>query len=259
MILTVDIGNSNICFALHENDPKPLWFERLSTNRAKKASDFEKDLRAILSLHGVRPSDITGAVLSSVVGSVTLPVTEAIEAVLPCSVIRVSEYLKKSFANRTDRPETVGTDILCDIEGALSLVKPPLMTFDMGTATVGSFIAKGKDGLPSLEHVFICPGVRTSLYSLSENTASLPDISLEHIESALGTDTVSSIRAGIFYGTAGLVEGFVSRFEEETGTKVNVCLTGGLSPFIAPYIGREVLQDSELLMRGLYLFYEKNK
>ena len=38
MILTVDIGNSNICFALHENDPKPLWFERLSTNRAKKAS-----------------------------------------------------------------------------------------------------------------------------------------------------------------------------------------------------------------------------
>ncbi len=258
MILTVDIGSSNICFALHDNDPAPLFFERISTDRKKGAMAYEKDLFAILKLHGVLPVDISGAVLSSVVGSVTNPVIAAIEAALPCGVVRVSEYLKKSFVNRTDRPETVGTDILCDIEGALSLFDAPLMTFDLGTATVATFVQKNDGDLPSLEHVFIHPGVRTSLYSLSENTASLPDISLEHVDSILGTDTVSSIRAGIFYGTAGLIEGFVSRFEEKTGKPVTVCMTGGLSPFIEPYCKHEVHRDGELLMRGLYRLWEMN-
>ncbi|MBQ9910486.1 MAG: type III pantothenate kinase [Lachnospiraceae bacterium] len=258
MILTVDIGNSNICFALHDNDPAPLFFERISTNRKKSAMAYEKDLLAILKLHGVSPADVVGAVLSSVAESVTNPVIAAIEAALPCSVVRVSEYLRKSFVNRTDRPETVGTDILCDVEGALSLFDAPLMTFDLGTATVATFVEQNEDGKPSLEHVFIHPGVRTSLYSLSENTAALPDISLEHVDSILGTDTVSSIRAGIFYGTAGLIDGFASRFEKKTGKPVTVCMTGGLSPFIEPYCRHEVHLDRELLMRGLFRFWEMN-
>ncbi|MBP5224815.1 MAG: type III pantothenate kinase [Lachnospiraceae bacterium] len=258
MILTVDIGNSNICFALHDNDPSPLFFERVSTDRRKSAMAYEKDILAILKLHGTAPGDVTGAVLSSVVESVTNPVTAAIEAALPCSVLRVSEYMKKSFDNRTDRPETVGTDILCDVEGALSMYGAPLMTFDLGTATVATFVQPQKNGRPALEHVFIHPGVRTSLYSLSENTAALPDISLEQVDHILGTDTVSSIRAGIFYGTAGLIDGFATRFEEETGSPVTVCLTGGLSPFIAPYCRHEVHRDGELLMRGLYRLWEKN-
>ena len=259
MILTIDIGNSNICFALHDMRPKPLFFERISTDRTKDAASYAADIEALLDLHGIRPSDIRGAVLSSVVEPVTNAVTEALDKVLPCSVIRVSEYLRKSFENRTDRPETVGTDILCDIEGALSLFPAPLMTFDLGTATVATFIRNnGKGEKPSLEHVFIHPGVRTSLNSLSESTASLPDISLDRIGTPLGSDTVSSIRSGIFYGTAGLIDGFAERFEELIGQEVTVCLTGGLSPFIAPYCRHQIHQDSELLMRGLYLFWEKN-
>ena len=260
MILTIDIGNSNICFALHAMQPEPLFFERISTDRVKDVSGYAADIEALLDLHGIRPSDIIGAALSSVVEPVTHTVTEALERVLPCSVLRVSEYLKKSFVNRTDHPETVGTDILCDIEGALSLFPAPLMTFDLGTATVGSFIRDNEKGaLPSLEHVFIHSGVRTSLNSLSESTASRPDITLDRVDTVLGTDTVSSIRSGIFYGTAGLIDGFAKRFEEITGREVTVCLTGGLSPFIAPYCRHRICQDSTILMRGLYLFWEKNR
>lgn len=121
MILTVDIGNSNICFALHEDTVvTPTFFERVSSNRGKSAEAYKKDLELILKLHNVDGKNIKKVILSSVVAPLTAVLEEAIESVLSVSVLKVEHSLNFEFENNTKYPESVGRDILADISGALT-------------------------------------------------------------------------------------------------------------------------------------------
>jgi len=259
MILTIDIGNSNICFAAHEKSPDPLFFERIHTGREKTVSSYIEDIRKIFKLHHLTKEDFEGAILSSVVAVLTDVLKEAVETVLERQILLVSSSLKLPYDIHAEDPSAIGADILCDITGALSIKKAPLMTFDLGTATVGTYIKVSENNRPCLEAIYILPGVRTSLSSLSMNTSSLPDIALDTPKSVIGKNTIESLQSGILYGTAGLVDGIVSQVEAAANTTCKVILTGGLSAFIAPCCTHEIIRDPALLMRGLYTLYELNQ
>ena len=253
MILTVDVGNSNICLSLHENAPKPLFLERLHTDREKTSAAYEADLYAIFALHGVSVSEVSGIVFSSVVRPVTETLFPALSAVFSCKIITVNYDLDLGFTSNVDNPYEIGADILSDTVGAISEYPLPLLTFDFGTATVSSYV--NADGVH--EGVFISPGVRTSLNELLSASA-LPDISLGDPGSAIGKTTVAAVKSGIVYGSAGLIDGIAAHLEEAFGRPVTVILTGGLAPFIAPYCKHPVILDPELLMKGLYKIWERN-
>ncbi|MBP5295657.1 MAG: type III pantothenate kinase, partial [Lachnospiraceae bacterium] len=137
MILTIDCGNSNICIAVHENNVvSPLFFERIHTDRQFTREVLAKDLRMILRLHGLAPSDIEGGILSSVVPMLTDVLREAAEEVTGRKILVVDCRLRLAFENLMALPETVGQDIMSDVSGALVIGKAPLITIDMGTATV---------------------------------------------------------------------------------------------------------------------------
>jgi len=255
MILSIDIGNSNICFAAHEKNATPLFFERVHTGRDLDTSYYADVLSSILKMHALTGADFEGGILSSVVSSLTNVLSSAAKIVLGKELLVVSSACKLPMELHVKEPQTVGADILCDIAGALTMGNGPFVTFDMGTATVASYISKEN----ALESVFILPGVRTALSSLSKNTSSLPDIALDQPRNVIGKNTIESLQSGILYGTAGLVDGIVKQIEKEAGSTCRVILTGGLSSFIAPYCTHELTVEPALLMKGLYEIFQLNQ
>lgn len=266
MILTIDIGNSNICFAVHEeNETRPLFLERIHTDPGKTGADYALTLREILALHGVNPKAVRAAVFSSVVPAVTEAVSEAACAVTGVKPLPVHVGLDLGFETRAEKPESIGPDILCDVSGALSACDAPLITIDMGTATVFTIVTPtgsvGKNGqkTPVLDGIMILPGIRTSLNSLSKNTSALPEISLKAPLTAIGKNTVDSMKSGIIFGTAAMVDEMIDRISAETGFRFRVFATGGLAPFIIPYCTKEITLDPELLMKGLCRILRNNR
>ena len=260
MILTVDAGNSNICFSIHEEThPEPLFLERIHTDRTRTAVEYAVTIRTILKLHHIEDTAITACALSSVVPQVTGQLTEALSQLLDLSVIRVNAGLDLGFTIDTYDPYEVGTDILCDAAGALLTADGPVIDIDMGTATVISMVDGYRGGPRALRGVTICSGVRTSLNSLSETTSALPDIGLDAPERAIGTNTVDAMRSGIIYGTAGMLDRIITEMEREAGVPCRIFATGGCSPFITPFLTHTVTWDPGLLMKGLWSICLRNR
>ena len=104
------------------------------------------------------------------------------------------------------------------------------------------------------------PGVNLSLAALSNHTAQLPDISLQHPKSLIGKNTEDCMRSGIVYGTAGMLDGIIDRICEDLGEEQpTVVATGSNAPVIVRYCRNKVIYDKYLLMEGLYQIYQKNK
>jgi len=256
MILTADVGNSNICLAVLEDDsPKSLFFERLSTNREKTAAEYASDIRMVLLLHGIAADLLTGSALSSVVPAVTPVLSEAMEEVTGVGTFIVDPEKKFRFQFNIDDPKSVGADILCDMTGAVTHFDTPLITFDMGTATVMTLITDG----PVFQGVYICPGVKTSLRSLTSGSSVLPSIGLEDPGPVIGNKNDAAIKSGIIYGSAGLVDGLIDEIERDTGLTFTVVATGGLSRFVIPYCRHKIIYEPELLIKGLWQLYRDNK
>lgn len=255
MILTVDIGNSNICFAIHAEDtPEPVFFERIHTNHSKTALEYMVDIRTIFELHHVSFSTVTDCALSSVVPVVTAGIEEALKKLLSCRIFKITPFIHLPYGANASDISPVGSDILCDNAGTLLQYGYPSMTFDLGTATVASSL----DDKGCLDGVLITAGVRTSLNSLVQKTSALPQISLDPPQSVLGESTEEAMRSGLIYGTAGLLDGIIDRTEQETGLSYTVVATGGLSRFIAPYCRHEIILDPTLLMKGMWSLLKIN-
>ncbi|MBO5363887.1 MAG: type III pantothenate kinase, partial [Clostridia bacterium] len=105
----------------------------------------------------------------------------------------------------------------------------------------------------------IGPGVGISLRALSGGTAQLPHISLEAPKSVLGKNTADCMRSGVIFGNAAMLDGMIDRFYEELGEELPVLATGGLSAIIVPYCRHKITPDANLVLKGLYLLYQKNK
>ena len=126
----------------------------------------------------------------------------------------------------------------------------------MGTATTISYISSRR----SYEGGLMFPGVRLSLDALSDHTAQLPDISLQHPKSLIGKNTEDCMRSGIVYGTAGMLDGVIDRIREQfSGRTLSVVATGGNAPVIVKYCRNKIVYDKYLLMDGLWAIYQKNK
>ena len=132
----------------------------------------------------------------------------------------------------------------------------PLTVVDMGTATTISYISAKR----SYEGGLMFPGVRLSLDALSDHTAQLPDISLQHPKQLIGKNTEDCMRSGIVYGTAGMLDGIIDRIREMLpGEQPTIVATGSNAPVIVRYCRNKVYYDKYLLMNGLWAIYQKNQ
>lgn len=253
MILAIDVGNTNIVLGAFRGE-ELVFSARCATDPDKTEDEYALLFRGILAMHKVRPEDIGGGILSSVVPVLRSTLPGAVELLTGRTVLVVGRDVTTDLDLRVDNPAQVGSDLIVDAVAAKSLYPGPLAVLDMGTATTLSVI--GADG--AYLGGMIIPGLRVAVDSLSSRTAQLPHISFGPPKALIGKNTVDCMQAGAIYGCAAMMDGLVDRVEEELGRPVTAVLTGGLSPSIAPYCKREFKLQPDLLLLGLRLLYEKN-
>ena len=254
MILVIDIGNTNIVAGCVEGK-NILFRERLSTAHRATKLEYSVLFKTAFDMYGIDYRAIEGAIISSVVPSVTNIVKEAIEKLCGISVMVVGPGLKTGISIIIDNPAQLGSDLVVDAVAGIEEYPLPQIIVDMGTATTVSAINSKMQFLGGA----ILPGVAVSHDALIGRTSQLPKVAFEKPKKIIGSNTIDSIKSGILYGNAGAIEGIVDRFEAELGEKCTVIATGGLAKVIVPLCKRDIIVDEDLLLKGLMLIYEKNK
>ena len=254
MILTIDIGNTNIVLGGFD-DEKLRFISRISTNAKKTDAEYATKLKSILSLYGVDESEVSGAAISSVVPILTQTMANAIKIVFKVKAVIVGPGIKTGINLLADNPAQVGADLICACVAAAKLYTPPVLIIDMGTATKFMLVDESK----SFTGVSIMPGVEISLKALTGGAAQLPQISLVPPKKLLGTNTSDCMRSGIIYGNAAMLDGMIDRIGDEVKSELTIVATGGLSRSIIPYCRHDVILDDDLILKGLLIIYNKNK
>ena len=254
MILTIDIGNSNIVIGGVENEE--IVFEaRLRTESTKTSDQYCVDLKILLDVYGIESSRVEGAIIASVVPQVLNSMQTAVKKLTGKTSLIVGPGLKTGLNIKIENPSQTGADLVVGSVAALREHKPPLIVVDMGTAT--TMVVLDESG--ALIGGCICPGVRISLDALTERTALLPGLQLDQPKKAIGRNTIDCMRSGIMMGNAAMIDGMVERMEAELGCKCTVIATGGIAKFVVPMCKTPVIYDKDLLVKGLTALYNDNK
>lgn len=253
MILAIDIGNSNIVLGCLEGE-EILFEARMATDSIKTSDQYCAELKNMLSLFGVEAHQIEGSIVSSVVPPVSNAVCRAVTRLTGQDPMVVGPGLKTGLNIKIDNPAQAGSDLIVAAVAAIADYGTPLIIIDMGTATTVTVVDKKGCFIGGSIH----PGVMLSLKALTQGTAQLPGISLEEPKKAIGTNTVDSMRSGLLYGTAAMLDGMIDRMEKELGYPAKIVATGGLAGYIVPLCSREMAVDDHLLLKGLLRIYRRN-
>ena len=254
MILTIDIGNSNIVLGgVRDND---IVFEaRLRTEATKTSDQYCVDLKILLDVYHVNPEEIEGSIISSVVPQVLNSFQTAIKKLTGKTSLVVGPGIKTGLDIRLENPGQTGADLVVADVAALREHKPPMIVIDMGTATTMSVLDENGAHIGGC----IIPGVKISMEALTDRTALLPGLQLDQPKRAIGRNTIDAMRSGIMMGTAAMLDGMVERMEQELGSKTTVIVTGGIAKFIVPLCKTPMIYDKDLLIKGLAALYRDNK
>ncbi len=254
MILTVDIGNSNIVAG--GMDPQKTYFvERLSANLYMTSLEYAVSFKHILEMNRIDAGAISGCIICSVVPPLTNTVREALERVTHHLPLVVGPGIKTGLNIKMDNPAQLGSDLVVDAVAAIHEYGAPLLIFDMGTATTMSAVDKSGSYVGGA----IIPGLKVSLDSLSSRASQLPRIGLDSPKRIIGTNTIECMKSGAIFGNACMIDGMIDRAQEELKGPVKVISTGGLARFITPCCRHAIIYDDILLLKGLLLLYLKNR
>ena len=254
MLLMFDVGNTNITIGGYDGD-RHLFTARLASDRNRTGDELAVLIESVLRMRGYSLDDVEDGAISSVVPVVAKGLDRAFQLLWHKRMVAVTASMDLGLKIMTDAPELLGKDLIVDAVGALIKYKPPILIFDLGTATTCSVI--DKDG--NYRGGMIAPGLGISVEALSMKTAQLPYISLDAPGQLIGTNTKNCIRSGIMYGHAGMIDGFIDRYSSELGQPVTSVITGGLAPIVAPLCRRPITLDENLLFDGLLALYRRNR
>lgn len=253
MLLTADIGNTNITLGVFNEDVL-VFTARLATDTRLTSDQYAIDIKDILALHDVMFTQIEDAVICSVVPSTGNAVADAVSKLCNIVPLIIGPGVKTGLNIKIDNPAQLGADLVAGAVAAINEYTMPCVIIDMGTATTLSVLDKNGAFLGGS----IGAGVRLTLKALTENTAQLPQISITAPTSVIGTNTADCMRSGLVLGTAAMLDGLLDRIEEELGETPTVVATGGLSSQIINFCTRHIIYNENLLLDGLRYIYEKN-
>ena len=254
MILTIDVGNSNIVIGAVRDD-EILFEARLRTDATKTSDEYCIDLKMLLEVYHVQPSQIEGAIIASVVPQVLNSMQTSIKKLTGKTPLVVGPGLKTGLNIAIENPSQAGADLVVGCVAALREHKAPLIIVDMGTATTMIVVDKNSAMIGGC----IIPGVKISMDALTDRTALLPGLQLDQPKRAIGRNTIDCMRSGLMMGSACTIDGMIDRMEEELGYSTTVIATGGIAKFVLPMCRHEIIYDKDLLVKGLAALYRENK
>ncbi len=254
MLLTLDIGNTNITLGLYKG--KELgrrW--RIRTIHDKTADEYGILIEQLFRHRGCRLDEVTGVAIASVVPPLTPIFEQACREYLGQEPFVVDAGVKTGVRIRYENPRDVGADRVVDAAAVKALYSLPACVVDFGTATTFDAITAEGDYLGGA----IAPGIGIAAQALYERTAKLHRVELSRPPSAIGRNTTHAIQSGLLFGFVGLVEGMVARFKAELGSQTRVIATGTLAETIARETTVIDVVDPWLTLHGLRIVYELNR
>ena len=254
MLLTVDIGNTNVNIGVFDGSKlKGTW--KVATGVHRMPDEYASLLLNLFERHGVDASQVTDAILCSVVPTLVGVFEEVCRRYLKVLPLVVESGVKTGVRICLDNPREVGADRVVNAVAAHQLYGGSVIVIDLGTATTFDAVSEDGDYLGGA----IAPGIAIATEALFTRTAALPRVELTHPKRAVGRNTVAAMQSGIVFGYAGLIEGIVSRIQQEMGGKAKVVATGGYAELLARETPVIEVVNPDLTLIGLRLIYEMNK
>ena len=255
MLLTIDVGNTNITLGVFENETLKGTF-RMTTKRSRTSDEYGFNICGILEHRNIMPQDIKDVIIASVVPDIMHSLTSGIIKYLNIKPIIVSAGIKTGIRIVTENPKEIGPDRIVDAVAGYEQYGGPIIVVDFGTATTYDLI--GEKG--TFEAGITAPGIETAGRSLWGGAAMLPAIEIRKPKSNLAQEPISSMQAGLVYGAIGQTEYIVQKIKEECGyDNIKVVATGGLGKIIADETDYIDIYDPDLTLTGLRLIYNKNR
>ena len=256
MIICIDIGNTNIKYAIYDGAACKISF-RVSTDLKRTSDEYGAQLTEMLRTNGISASSIKGGIFSSVVPSLDYTIEHMLRVYLHIVPRQIAPGMRTGLKMRVDNAHEVGADRIVNNVSALKKYGcgKPIIVIDFGTATTFNILAADGEFIGGV----IAPGIKGALDSLVSGTAKLPRVEIEAPASVIATNTVTNMQAGIVFGFAGLVEYMVKKIKKElkTGDVLTVA-TGGFSETIAKETGCIDVIDKMLTLDGLKYLYDLN-
>ena len=256
MMICIDIGNTNIKYAIYKGDVLLVSF-RVATDFKKTSDEYGAQLTGMLAANGVDVKEISGGIISSVVPSLDYTIDKMCDLYLHIKPLHIAPGLKSGLNIRCDDAREVGADRIVNCVSAIVEYGngTPMIVVDFGTATTFNIISANNEFIGGV----IAPGIKGSLDSLVNGTAKLPRVEIEAPKSVIAKNTVTNMQAGIVFGFAGLVEHIVKRIKKELKTtNVKTIATGGFSNIISKEIECIDVVDKLLTLKGLKYLYDLN-
>lgn len=253
MILTVDVGNSNLVAVVYDLNKKRIYDERLETQKENVVHYYKRWLDELFS-RSVRKETLTGVVLSSVVPAITDDLIRLLKEYTSCEVYVVSASKLRDFKIHLKQRDHIGADFIATSYGAMAKYPLPAVVADLGSATKISVINELKE----FKGGVIVPGIGISIDALIRFIPHLPAIDLTLPAHVIGSDTIEAMQSGVLYGAIATVEGLADKIEEELGRPVTRLITGGYAKIIYGAMPK-FTYDEFLLSEGLYEIFIKEK
>lgn len=254
MIICMDVGNTNIKYAVFDGDNLILSF-RVATEHKKTSDEYGGQLISILGNNKINASEIKGGIISSVVPQLDYTLERMCLTYLKIKPLQLVPGLKTGLNLRVDNAKEVGADRVVNNVAAIRKYGAPLIIIDFGTATTFNVIDNKGEFIGGV----IAPGIKGSLDSLVNGTAKLPRVEIERPASVIGKNTVTNMQSGIVFGFAGLVEYIVKKIKRELKSEnITTVATGGFSEVIAKEISCIDRIDKLLTLEGLKYLYDIN-
>ena len=254
MLFAIDVGNTNITVGLFDGKTLIKQF-RMITQTSRTSDEYGVFMRQWLDINAEGAS-IDSVVVSSVVPNIMHSHTSSIIKYFDVKPLIVAPGIKTGIRIAIPNPKELGADRLVDAVAAYEMYGGPAIVVDFGTATTHDLVLA--DG--TFAAGVTSPGIRLAANALWRGTAKLPEVEIKKVDTVLGTDTVSSMQAGIYYGYVGQTEYIINKMKKESGLDdIKVVATGGLGKLISEATDSIDIYDPELTLHGLRIIHDKQK
>lgn len=247
MILVIDVGNTNIKYAIYKGDEQIAFYK----SNTKGNHNFLLEIKRILSM---TTESVDECVYISVVPSFDSKIIAALVK-LNISYFIINTNINTNLILSETVKSELGNDLLCIASIGYYINKEEMLALSLGTASAMMHI----DDKGEVKHCLIFPGLKSGAKNLFESAEQLEEIDFTNDVSFLALNTKNALKSGIVYAYVGSIKYLIDKFKEIFNKNLFVIVAGGMSEFIKRYCEEIDYCDRDLVMKGGLYLYNLNK